>query len=360
MSEHLTYPSVDAMLEPTVLGDLLGRPVRSVDVVPMSTKGWSSTESVFEAVLVAGEPNRVAVIKRIRWSTDWHALATDDIQGREVAIWETGVLDRLPPAMGHAVLAVARFEDGAALLMDDLDDHFLPESSSWSPGRVMGVLRSMAAMHATFWEEAPVDALGTARLERMVGRMSETRLRALAHVLPDNEFVAAFPEGWVLLEDRVGPGLARELRALADDAAPAVAALADYPTTLLHGDLREANVAWDGTRAIAVDWQPTVGPPGFELVYFLRSVVNLRGTTVDPDAAMSAYRDMLADELGVAMSWSWWQDQLDICTALEVAMVACVDGLYAHGYDPREHPPWATLRWWLPSVERGLRLIGAA
>lgn len=36
MSERVTYPSVDAMLEPAVLGDLLGRSARSVALVPMT------------------------------------------------------------------------------------------------------------------------------------------------------------------------------------------------------------------------------------------------------------------------------------------------------------------------------------
>jgi hypothetical protein len=99
--------------------------------------------------LVDGEATPAAIIKRIRWSRDWHAIATEDTIGRELAIWEAGVLDRLPIAMGHAVRGAARFEDGAALLMDDLD-HFLPDDSDVTPERAMGVLRSMAAMHAAF------------------------------------------------------------------------------------------------------------------------------------------------------------------------------------------------------------------
>lgn len=360
MSEHVTYPSIDAMLEPSVLADVLGRPVESVTLRPMATKGWSSTESVFEAVLVDARETRAAVLKRIRWSTDWHALATDDTQGREIAIWETGVLDRLPPAMAHGVLAVARFEDGAALLMDDLDDYFLPDGTAWSRDRVTGVLRAMAAMHATFWEDPPVDELGraTCRLERMVGRISATRLRSLGSVLPDNELVATFPDGWVLLPGVLDPGMARDLQALADDPTPVVTALSGYPTTLLHGDLRPANVAWDGTRAVAVDWQPTAAPPGFELAYFVKSLG--KGGSVHPDEAMATYRSMLADELGSAVSWSWWEDQLDICVAAEVAMMAGVSALFEHEHDPQAHPPWASLRWWVPRVERGLRLIGSA
>ena len=103
MGERVTYPSVDAMLEPTELAGLLGRPVDSVALAPMTTLGWSTTESDFREVFVNGEATPAAVLKLIRWSQDWHAIATADTLGREIAVWECGVLDRLPPAMGHAV-----------------------------------------------------------------------------------------------------------------------------------------------------------------------------------------------------------------------------------------------------------------
>ena len=178
MSGPETYPSVDAMLEPSVLAGVLGRSVRSVALVPMETTAWSSTEAIFQAVLVDGEEGPTAVIKRIRWSKDWHAIATDDTQGREVTIWEAGVLDRLPPAMGHAVQASARFEDGAALLMDDLGRHFLPDDSDVTHERATGILRSMAVMHATFWRDPPIGDLGaaTCRLERLMARISPASL----------------------------------------------------------------------------------------------------------------------------------------------------------------------------------------
>lgn len=59
------FSSVNAMVEPSVLAGLLGRPVESVVLEPMVTKGWSSTEAVFEAVVVDGEPGPAAVRKRI-------------------------------------------------------------------------------------------------------------------------------------------------------------------------------------------------------------------------------------------------------------------------------------------------------
>lgn len=289
MGARVTYPSVEAMVEPTELAGLLGRRVDSVALAAMTTVGDSTTESDFREVFVDGEATPAAVLKIVRWSRDWHAIATEDTLGREVAIWECGVLDRLPPAMGHAVRGAARFADGAALLMDDLTRHLLPDEVRVGPERQRGVLRAMAAMHATFWEDPPIGDLGTAicPLERLLTRISGTMLTSLGGVLPDIELVATFPEGWDLLAGVVDPGVARDLRALADDPTPIMAALDGYPITLLHGDLRSANVAWDGSRAIAIDWQPTVAPPAYDLVYFVTG----SGGLLHPDEAMATYRE---------------------------------------------------------------------
>ena len=357
MGARVTYQSVEAMLEPTELAGLLGRQVDSVALAPMTTLGFSSTEADFRQVLVDGDPTPAAVLKIVQWSQDWVAIATEDTRGREVAIWECGVLDRLPPTMGHAVRGVARFADGAALLMDDLSPHFLPGGVPLTPERAHGVLRAMAAMHATFWEDPPTGDLGTAvcPLERRLTSTSATMMTSLGGVLPDLEVVAAFLDGWDRLPSVVDPGVARDLQALADDPAPVVTALDGYPTTLLHGDLRGQNVAWDGSRAIAIDWQPTVAPPAYDLAYFVFAAVPLH-----PDEAMATYREMLATELGPAGSWSWWDDQLDICVAAVTAMMANAWALGEEGYDPRRDLPWDSIHWWVARAERGLRLIGAA
>jgi hypothetical protein len=287
------------MLEPTELAGLLGRPVNSVALASMTTVGSSSTQSGFRGVFV----------------------------------------------------------DGEALLMDDLTRHFLPDGVRVGPERARGVLRAMAAMHATFWEDPPIGDLGTAicPLERLLTRLSGTMLTSLSGLLPDIELVATFPEGWDLLAGVVDPGVARDLRALADGPAPIMTALDGCPITLLHGDLRSANVAWDGSRAIAIDWQPIVAPPAYDLVYFGHG----SGGPLHPEEAMATYREMLAAELDTATSWSWWDDRLDICAAAVIAMMANAWALGEEGYDPPD-PPWDSIHWWVARAERGLRLIGAA
>lgn len=361
MTDHVTYPSVEAMLEPAVLADLLGRPVGSVTVTPMETAGWSSTEAVFEAVHVDGGTAPAAVLKRIRWSANWMAIASQDTVGRELAIWETGVLDRLPPEMGHAVLAVARFQGGAALLMDDLSHHLIPDGAAVTIEQELGILDSMAAMHATFFEDPPVAELGPAlyRVDRLLTALGPTNLRALSRILPDSELISMLSDAWDRLPDLVDAGVARDLRALADDPTPIVAALDSYPKTLLHGDLRDANVALDGTRTVAFDWQPIVAPPGLELAWFVQTLGV--ASPLHPDEAMARYREMLADRLGPDVYWAWWDDHLDICIAAMKVVTASLDVvLRDQEYDPRIHPHWTSHEWWVERSMRGLRLIDAA
>jgi hypothetical protein len=101
-----------------------------------------------------------------------------------------------------------------------------------------------------------------------------------------------------------------------------------------------------------------VAPPAFELAYFVWSL--WVGSPLHPDEAMAHCRDVLAEELGPGVSWSWWDDQLDICIAAVVTMMASPNALFrAEDHDPRRHPPWTSHQWWVERAARGLRLIDA-
>lgn len=113
---HDLYPSVDELLAPTAFRDYLGRPVVAVRVRPLRSDGGvsGSALSAVEAIDGQGKVSRY-VLKRTSPQWDWIMRATDDACGREVAVWRTGLLDRLPAALGHAVVAAARDGAGWAL-----------------------------------------------------------------------------------------------------------------------------------------------------------------------------------------------------------------------------------------------------
>lgn len=67
---------------------------------------------MFERVSVDGAEATQLVVKIIDRSRDWVAITTGDTIDREVAVWESGMLDRLPNQGGHAVISAARHPGG--------------------------------------------------------------------------------------------------------------------------------------------------------------------------------------------------------------------------------------------------------
>src|SRR5262245_32583528 len=148
---HPIYPSLEALVAPETLGALEGRPVAMVHVTSFATAD-SASGSVFLALETEGgngaepgETRRRYLIKRSSPACDWIVRATSD-SGREALLWVEGILDRLPPEVGHTILAAAwdkglrdasgtgkirgegdAGEGGWALLLRDVRPSLLPD-----------------------------------------------------------------------------------------------------------------------------------------------------------------------------------------------------------------------------------------
>ena len=104
---HRVFPTAEQMLDPAAVSDALAQPVETVDRAPMVPKGHSSTEAQFEGIRINGETTPSLVVKTIDRARDWVSVVTGDVVDREVAVWESGLLDMLPSEMGHAVVSAA-------------------------------------------------------------------------------------------------------------------------------------------------------------------------------------------------------------------------------------------------------------
>jgi hypothetical protein len=355
---HPVFPTVEDMLDPAVLSDALGRRVETVDRVPLVPKGHSSTEAQFDGVRINRETTPSLVLKTIDRRRDWVAVATRDVVDREVSVWESGLLDELPRGVGHAVLAGARFDGGSSLLMRNLTEELLADDELISREWFAGVLRSLATMHAGFWQHPVLDRPGPVlcELEQVLGHLGPARLPALHEAVPDHFIIKLIEEGWAGLAALVGSGLATDLQAVAVDPSPVVRALADGPRTLVHADVRPANVAFDGSRATFVDWaRPTAAPPAIDLAYLL--LMSPPTAPVSPDHAVAYYLKMLASSLGADDPLPWWDDQLDVCMTAVFAMMAAILVNYETNEASDDHPPHSRITWWAERAKPGLRLI---
>src|SRR6185295_4973060 len=158
-----------------------------------------------------------------------------------------------------------------ALLMPDLTDVLLPWEEAAEPSTVDRAIGAMAALHTHRW---PAGALADGPWCPLRDRvLLLSRPAAEGYRADGNPVGERFLTGWDAFDAAV-PGPARDLIAgLANEPAPLLAALARLPATLIHGDLKLANVGFapDGRIAL-IDWQMVmVAPVAVELGWFLVS-----------------------------------------------------------------------------------------
>jgi hypothetical protein len=315
MTTAVLYSSVDQMLEPAELSRLLGRDVSTVETEPVAGL-QGSTDADFLAVSVDGEATPGLLVKHVHPTTDWVALFTDDRRRRAVRLWSEGVLARMPSAVEPAVVACAEWADGYGILMPHLGSYVL-ESHVPQPAWMDGaILDAMAAMHAVFWEDPRLadPTLGLCSIDSQVKNISPRRTRQVFGEEPGGTRWVI--EGWEeALPAIIDPGLARDLQSLIDDPRPIAEALAPYPKTLVHGDIRSANVGLseDGgsTQCHFLDWgRSAFAAPSADLGFYLGFTAIEWQASVDERIA--TYESRLRAHLGARWPVDAWERQREV------------------------------------------------
>ena len=312
----LAVPSVDALLDPSGLADIL-EVDGPVVIEPLQTPGYSG--STFHRVRVRGAgadgPEPTFIVKETVLADDWFSGRTGDAVGREAAVLLAPELADLHRIFTLPYRAVAVEPGRTALLMDDLSDRLLPdERAPLDPGAEALVLDTLARLHARFWRSpalGAVDALqGPADFLHVMGP------RGHGGPAPGGSSRGvdrAVRDGWQvalgLLPEPVRDALARPAERIA-------AGWADLPETLLHGDTKVANFAvLPGKRLAAFDFAfAGRGPCTFDVGWYV--AVNASRLSASKEETLARYRDRLQAHLGRAVPDRLW-------TTLEEAGVVC-------------------------------------
>lgn len=222
-----------------------------------------------------------------------------DVDVRPWQLWRSGVLDRLPACLEHAVVAMDVADGTLSILMHDVRRWLMPPGHTPVAAHLHHrFLDHLAAMHARFWDwEADHPWLVDL----------DERYRAFAPPIAGEPAVA---QGWALLPRRA-PELARIVRPFLDDAGPLVAAMGDVPLTLVHGDPKLSNLgAGEDGRTILLDWAAVgQGPACVDLAHYL--ALNRARLPFPKEDAIAAYRRSLEGH-GVATE-GWWGRQVSLC-----------------------------------------------
>jgi hypothetical protein len=270
------------------------------------------------------------VIKRVSRTLDWIIQMTSDHAMREAQIAASSVLEPLAPGIRSPSISAAYDGDGFALLMHDLQPWLLPPQGVQSVHLWNLVLSRVAQMHAMFWQAPPEEDLGWCDLRERLLMLSEPagqRLRAAGMM----EF--GFASGWERFHEEVKPEVSVLVRDLHDDPAPLLNACDLLPSTLLHNDLKLANIAVEGETLWLFDWALSgIGPVGCDLGWLL--CVNSSRMPWTLDNALERYAAHLRTALRSRFDEPAWERQ---------CAVAYVSGLVMFGWakaDSRDELDW--------------------
>ncbi len=305
---HTAYSDVETLLTPESLSAIEGRAVREVRTRPFVTAD-SASGSMFLAVEAEGEAGRPPgryLVKRVSAARDWLMRATED-PGREALLFLSGALDRLGEGARHSIVAVAHDTPdlpqaaGWALLLRDVSPGLLPPRfEPIGPEAHALALEGIAALHATYFEDAKTLALPClCAPNRYFTALAPRTGRREMGTTP---VAARIARGWELFDGLVAPDVAEAVRALHDDPTPLCRAMASHSATLLHGDLRRANLALErdartGSPALVLlDWQlVTTGPPATDLAWYL---ADARFLPQSKEETLATYRRAFERRLG--------------------------------------------------------------
>jgi hypothetical protein len=253
----------------------------------------------------------------------------------------------MPPSIEHGIVDVERAGDAAWVAMRDLHASLLADGARLSRAESRAVLAAAAGLHAAFRGRA---LAGPATLRDRLGIPSPAVVdaeRSGPDLLPKQ-----FEHGWEAFAEVVPGDVAAPVLAIVR--APdrlADALLAAYGgSTLIHGDLRDDNLGFDGDRVVLIDWDlATAGTPTVDFAWYLAQ-----------DAwRIDATHDELEDDHRAAHGGSLPPDEVEL---------GMLSGLVQYGWllahSARVHPDpeetaWgrAELAWWVPRTRRALERV---
>jgi hypothetical protein len=322
--KHALYDSVESMLAPETLSELLSQPVTHVELQPLGDHGGVAGSRLSYVQTDAGR----FVLKRMSLEHDWNMYASEDVNNRSLRVWQYGLLDRMSPYLQHKIISCAENGTGAAVLMHDLTDHVLDDDSSTPLDVVLVFLDTLARHHATFWNDPLLhDArLGLCDTAKWLGISSLPLARK--HPGEQRGFLPGWVrEGWRLMEEELDHDVFRQFSRLRENPQPLLDRLAHYPKTLLHGDYASRNLAYLAPDPVVFDWQVT--GPGLMTTDLIWFVDNQR-ESIEPDRAIRYYRGCLEEYLGYRFHDTEWQAMVRLGGLVVALMMTCFPVFLSH------------------------------
>lgn len=261
----------------------------AVERGPLAADGKSGSE--LERVVLADGSQ--LVVKHVRPGRDWIGRGTHD-GGRIATLWHAGLFALAPPTVEHAVIAVEPEDDGWLVIMRDVAAGLFPPGTRLSRATSRRLLEAAAAMHVAFTRPARTLG-GLCSLADLYGLFSPAVAAELrtsgGSTIPD-----LIVEGWNRFPEVVPPDVVAAVTAVHADPAAFAAALFEYPTTVVHGDLKLANLGLLDGQVVVLDWGDltAIAPGAVDLAWYV--AINASAVDAAPDELLDDIRSAAAAE----------------------------------------------------------------
>lgn len=268
-------PVVGGAADLTYVRDALARAGQTIDVVDVVaeplTGGRTASQVTRLTVRARGGDARSLVLKAVPPAVWRRHLGMDETEAR---LWLSGTTRTLPDGIRSPTVDVARHESRGEwwLLMEDVSAGIQPRGA-YDDAKARTFMRAIARMHARHWES---DVLPVPAFEGSANALSALCAHVARPSALAEPWLASFDESfWVprammpAFLDALSPSDADFYVSLCRDHARIARALAAYPRTLCHGDLRRANVSFVGDDVVLFDWEfASRGPAARDLQWY--------------------------------------------------------------------------------------------
>ena len=276
---------------------------------PFAGEGGRTGAKFEAAVLRDGTP---VIVKHVR-PDDWLVLVTGGVS-HLYNVWNSGLLERVPRQIDHAMIAMEQQDDGWLLVMRDVSDAVLAEGRVLSRQENRRVLTAIDALHAAFIG----DDVGGVALQTHYEALTPRKTAELTHL--DTPIPELCRRGWELFGDVAPRDVADALHALLDDTAPLSDELLKYPQTLIHGDCRLHNMGLTDEQLVLLDWEILGSGPGVvDTAWYL--IISASRIDASREQVIADYREIAGDRFDQrawdlacigAMVWLGWNKAIDI------------------------------------------------
>lgn len=338
--------SIDDLTNPQWLGTIFG-PVKNISIQPFTAIGYSGATLQKVELVLEDDVRKNLVLKQTNLKADWLSQRTHDTIGREAAWLKEECLAKVWSIIHCPYIAFSQENDRTGLLMEDLSDHLFPDNREPIDMESENIIiDAMAAIHAEYWDSDAVKQLtwlihpyDYLNLLRPLEREQDS------YCPPPEPLRTSMSEGWriafELLPDEIKNYLTQPVEEI-------FKRWENLPVTLLHGDMKIANMAsLPGDKLSLFDW-PLIGsaPCSIELGWYL--AVNSTRLARSKEDFIYAYRCDLECYLQEAFDEITWQEMVKLAIVSGAMMMLWNKALKRKSGKQGESPEW---EWWAKQLE---------